>query len=506
MALFFTVPEVEGAIRAAKSSKAAGPDGITMIHLKHLGSEALCYLRKIFNISISTCTLPSIWKQSTIIPLLKPGKPVNDSKLCRPLSLLCPSSKILEKCILPTIQKHLKCKQQQHGFRRNHSTTSALNEISAAITEGFNKETPAERTLLAALDLSEVFDLVSHNTLLADINRSSPPGYVTRWLACYLHRRQARTMFRDSLSKSRNDRVGVPQGSLLGLILFNFYVNGAPLPPAHIKLVSYADDFTVYAESNNVDSLATEISAYLEQLCEFLQQRQMEVSLEKCSSTLFTPWTKQYKCKPAVKVNSTILEVKNNPKILGLTFDNGLTWGPHCSLSCQKAAKKVNTLKALSGPTWGQQKETLLNSYKALVQPVPEYACPVWTPAAAPSTIEKLQKVQNAALRVATGCTTMSSKQHLHDESKILPIRRHIRMKSVQQQLTHHIPNHPGSRLRKRRLARTKQSLKSRYQRYIALRDSDSDDITSRERYKSMMQSIHANEVKKKLHGYTRRQ
>ena len=262
--------------------------------------------------------------------------------------------------------------------------------------------------------------------------------------------------------------------------------------------MSYADDRTVYAKSNIGDSLATEISAYLEELCEFLQQRQMEVSLEKCSSTLFTPWTKQYKCKPAVKVNSMILEVKNNPKILGLTFDNGLTWGPHYSLSCQTAANRVNTLKALSRTTWGQQKETLLNSYKAFVQPVLEYACPVWTLAAAPSTIEKLQKVQNAALRVATGCTTMSSIQHLHDECKILPIRRHIRMKSVQQQLTHHIPSHPGSRLRKRTLARTKQSLNSRYKHYIeALRDSDSgDEIFSHERYKSMMQSIYSNEVK----------
>ena len=258
-----------------------------MIHLKHLGSEALSYLTKIFNISFTTCTLPSIWKQSTIIPLLKPGTPVNDSKSYRPISLLCPASKIPEKCLLPTIQKHLKCKYQ-HGFRRNHSTTSALNGISAAITDGFNKKPPAERTLLVALDWSKAFDLISHNILLADINRSSLPGYVTRWLAYYVHGRQARTMFRDSLSKSRNVRFNVPQVSVLGPILFSFYVSGAPLPPAHINLVSYADDFTVYAKSNNVDSLATELSAYLEQLCEFLQQRRMEVSLEKCSSTLFT--------------------------------------------------------------------------------------------------------------------------------------------------------------------------------------------------------------------------
>ena len=497
MALFSLFPRSKKQFEQPKAQKRRGPMG-SLWFIWSIWNPKPSAIWKIFNISISTCTLPSIWKQSTIIPLLKPGKPVNDSKSHRPISLLCPASKILEKCLLPTIQKHLKCKQHQHGFRRNHSTISALNEISAAITDGFNKKPPAERTLLVALDLSKAFDLVSHNTLLAEVNRSSLPRYVTRWLACYLHGRQARTMFRDSLSKSRNVRFGVPQGSVLGPILFNFYVSGAPLPPAHINLVSYADDFTVYAKSNNVDSLATEISAYVEQLCEFLQQRQMEVSLEKCSSTLFTPWTKQYKCKPAVKVNSTILEVKNNPKILGLTFDNGLTWGPHCSLSCQKAAKRVNTLTALSGTTWGQQKETLLNSYKAFVQLVLEYACRVWTPAAAPSTIEKLQKVQNAALRVATGCTTMSSIQHLHDECKILPIRRHIRMKSVQQQLTHHIPNHPGSRLRKRTLARTKQSLHSRYQRYIeALRDPDSDDeISSRERYKSMMQSIHTNEVK----------
>ena len=134
---------------------------------------------------------------------------------------------------------------------------------------------------------------------------------------------------------------------------------------------------------------------YLESLCTFLQQRDLEVSLGKCSTTLFSPWNKDFKQKPSIKINNTTLEVMKNPKILGVTFDNGLNWGAHISAASSKARNRFNILKALSGTNWGQHKETIVNSYKAFVRPVLNYACPVWDPVAADTHIEKL--VQNIA-------------------------------------------------------------------------------------------------------------
>ena len=184
------IDEVELAIRKAKNSKAEGPDGITMIHLKHLGPIAHQHLTHVFSLSLSPSTIPSIWKQSRVIPLLKPRKSVNDSKSYRPISLLCPASKILEKCLLPILQHHLKCAPHQHGFRSRHLTVTELNELSTAIANGFNQRQSADRTLLVALDLSKAFETVWHNTLLTLLNNSSLPGALVRWLSTYMHGRQ----------------------------------------------------------------------------------------------------------------------------------------------------------------------------------------------------------------------------------------------------------------------------------------------------------------------------
>ena len=125
--------------------------------------------------------------QSTIIPLPKPGKGVNDSNSYRPISLVCPASIILEKCIIPILQQHLKCAPHQvpHGFRSRHSTVTAINELATAIANGFNQRQPADRTLLVALDLSKAFDTVSHNS--ANATEQLKPARSTGLLAEHIH-------------------------------------------------------------------------------------------------------------------------------------------------------------------------------------------------------------------------------------------------------------------------------------------------------------------------------
>ena len=116
---------VKLAIAAANNSSARGPDGLTVLHLKHLGPRGIQFLTRIFNISVSTASIPSIWKNSIIVPILKPGKPGNQGSSYRPISLLCPAAKILERLVLPYILGSLSTVPSQHGFKLVHSIVTA---------------------------------------------------------------------------------------------------------------------------------------------------------------------------------------------------------------------------------------------------------------------------------------------------------------------------------------------------------------------------------------------
>ena len=118
-------------------------------------------MTQLFNLSLKKCQIPAIWKTSTIVPLLKPNKPAQESSSYRPVSLLCPAVKILERVLLPTLTAKLPVPDVQHGFRKSRSTVTALNVFNQAIANGFNQKKPADRTLLLQLDLSKAFDMVS---------------------------------------------------------------------------------------------------------------------------------------------------------------------------------------------------------------------------------------------------------------------------------------------------------------------------------------------------------
>ena len=117
----------------------------------------------------------------------------------------------------------------QHGFRREHWTTSALLQLTTDIAVGLNQRKPPDRTVRVAVDLSEAFDTVCHNNLYqSKINRSQLPPATARWLSCYLRGRQAKTCFRGVNSTSRKVNTGVPQGSKLSPLLFSFYIADMP--------------------------------------------------------------------------------------------------------------------------------------------------------------------------------------------------------------------------------------------------------------------------------------
>ena len=112
-------------IKSCKNSKAFGPDKLSIFHFKHLGPRAIEYITALFNLSVTTCQIPAIWKSSLIIPIPKPGKDTSVGTSYRSISLLYPAAKVLESLIQPTINKYLKPAPDQHGFRLDHLNSAA---------------------------------------------------------------------------------------------------------------------------------------------------------------------------------------------------------------------------------------------------------------------------------------------------------------------------------------------------------------------------------------------
>ena len=429
----FTSRQVMDAIKKAGHSTATGPDGIAYAHLRNLGHYGIRSLTSIFNLSISTNSIPNLWKHASIIPLLKPGKSPTIAGSYRPISLLCTPSKILERLVLDRITPFLPLSPTQHGFRSLHSTSTLLTSLSQSILEGLNHGKPALRSLVAAIDLSKAFDTVSRYGLISKLlDTALPPNY-KKWLANFVSGRQSHVSYRGTKSKTRQFQNGVPQGAVLSPSLFNFYLHDIPTPHTPtVNMFSYADDLSVLSQHADFSIAADNLQAYLSQLEVWLTSNRMVASPQKSSLTLITPFTREYREEPRVTLFGSPLPVVPTTKILGVTLDRGMTFGPHVKEINARARSRLNVMKALSSTAFGHSKESQVALYRRFIRPVMSYACASWAPDLAKTHMEVLQRTQNAALRIATGCVKSTPTAHLHAETKVLPLQHHVDMRGVQ--------------------------------------------------------------------------
>ncbi|MCP4061384.1 MAG: hypothetical protein GY738_29760 [Pseudoalteromonas sp.] len=440
----FTPALVLEAIKQSSNSSALGPDHLNILHLKNLGPNGISFLTKLFNLSISSANIPAIWKLSKIITLLKPGKPPDLSTSYRPISLLCPAAKVLERLLLPYLKQSLSTHPTQHGFKPLHSTTSSLLNLSTTIANGFNQNIPPSRTTVASIDLSKAFDCIPIHLLLQKISSSNLHPNIIRWLSCYLRGRMAYCSYKNTNSSPKIVHTGVPQGSVISPVLFNFYIADAPhLPPANTS--SYADDLNSYHSSPKIPQSVNFINSHLSSIADWASSNGLSIAPNKSTVTLFTPDRRfQSNLHPQVKINGSTLPLEKTPKILGVTFDTFFTFSSHISTITSKLSSRLKILKCLAGTKWGHQKETLLTTYNTLLRPITTYACPVWFPNTSNNHINKLQVLQNQALRICTGSTKKSPISHLHQETKILPVQNHLSLLCSQYLASSLRPSHPS--------------------------------------------------------------
>ena len=182
---------------------------------------------------------------------------------------------------------------------------------------------------------------------------------------------------------------------------------------------------------------------YLHKVSAWTKQNNRLLIPDKTSCTLFTPDPAEYASNLDLTINNKALPMAMHQKVLGLTLDPKLTYSSYIHNISVQAHKPLQVIKALTATGWGNQKETLTATYKAVMRPALEYASSVWSPIASSTSINKLQVMQNAAWRTAAGCTQDTNIQHLHDETLTLPIYKHLQIHAShykQKHNIHHIP------------------------------------------------------------------
>ena len=272
------------------------------------------------------------------------------------------------------------------------------------------------RTVCVAVDLTAAFDTVNHNVLLSKIVRG----------------RQSVTSCKDVKSKARIVHIGAPHGSKMAPTLFSFYPADIPRPTKPVKRVCYTVDITVWASGIKLPELQHKINDYLTEMSCFLRDNSLLISAPKSTVTLFTPDPKQANTHPKIKISAPKLPLVRNPKLLGVYLDIFFSFNTHCVQVANRVSKRNNVLKALAGTNWGQQKEMILLTYKALGRLIANYAAPVWSTNASDTSLGKIQRTQKGALRVITGSHKMSHIDHLHSETKMLLVEDHLNLLSAQ--------------------------------------------------------------------------
>lgn len=393
--------EVQTIIKELPSHKAPGADKIENRLLKNLPRKTIVQIMYLINGMLKIGYFPNNWKTAIIIPIPKPGKDHTNPTNYRPISLLSSLSKVAEKIILKRIvdfdNKNKIMIEEQFGFRRGHNTSLQVARIANSIITHYNKSNVTSMTLL---DIEKAFDTVWIDGIVSKLIKYKFPAYLIRLINNYLTNRTFKVKINEVLSIERSPKAGVPQGSVLGPVLFSYFINDIP-KFVKTNLAIYADDTAVYAHSFNAQVATKQCEIHCNQISDFASTWKIKINKGKTEHIIFT--RKFTNTKVYTPLNIDGMQVKQaaagEVRYLGVIMDQRLSFGPHIKGLVNKGHKIIRSLYSLlnrnSHLSVGNKK--LL--YTAIIRPIITYACPIWC-SASKTSINKLQRIQNKCIRL----------------------------------------------------------------------------------------------------------
>ena len=362
----FSPAEFLAAASYLSSSTATGLDKIAYPMLKHLPRSGMDFLLHIFNLSWSSHSFPSIWKTSSIIPIHKMGKPLDSPASFRPISLTSCVSKLFERIILSRLLFFLESNSilspRQAGFRPGRSTLDQILYLSQSISDGFNKPRPGSRTILSTIDISKAFDSVWHPALFHKLISAGLPPCFARWTQSFLSDRRACVVYQNHKSRFFRVRRGVPQGSVLGPVLFSLFINDLPASlPFSVSCCLYADDLAIWSSSASVSTAVEATQGALFRLERWLEFWCLP---SKCEAIFLLVDPHQANLQPILLLLGSRLPFNPTPTFVGVTFDRTLSFSKHISSLKAKFFPRSKALRCISASSWGPSKESLSLLYK----------------------------------------------------------------------------------------------------------------------------------------------
>ena len=379
------------------ASKASGQDQISGRMLKATAANIAAPVTKLFNKSISTGCFLTKWKQSNIVPIPKGGDK-SDATNYRPISLLPVLSKLLERHVADQLMQHLMVTQpsfaSQWGFQCGKSTVTATLETTHNWFEmlEYGNEVGA-----VFFDFQKAFDSVPHRALIRKLEDLQVDYVLVKWIHSYLSGRKQQVVVNGSTSYAVPVLSGVPQGSVLGPLLFLLYIDGITnvtlSPNSHLTL--YADDMLLYRPIANCADYAN-LQEDINRISEWVEANYLQFNTQKCKFMRVTrkrsgiyPPTLYLCCQPLQEVDSY--------KYLGILLSSDLSWTQHIQSICGKARKLIGLIYRRFYQC--SNSESLFQMYVSLVRPHLEYASQVWNTYKT-GDINSLENVQKFALRM----------------------------------------------------------------------------------------------------------
>lgn len=335
-----TLDELQHAVSSLSNSSSIGADGMNPIAVKNnfdLLSNQLLY---IYNLSFEQGIFPDLLKAAVVTPIFKSGSH-NEPNSYRPISILTMFSKLLEKLfykrLISFVDRHSLLNNFQFGFRENKSTSLAHAHVISSLLDKYKKGT---KTVFALLDLRKAFDLINHEILLHKLSSLGIRGPSFKWISNYLTNRSQKTKVNCGLSVSKPALAGVPQGSILGPLLFIIFINDVfQLGCKGVELYLYADDTAVIFSADTSATLQCIIDDFFNKYSTWCTANCILVNPTKSNYLMFNV------TGITVTINGDNLESVKSAKYLGVYIDDTLNWQTHVAYITKLCSQRIGLFK-----------------------------------------------------------------------------------------------------------------------------------------------------------------